>query len=115
MAGGAKGRGRREERELDTPCPGPSLSPAHLPTHQDALEPKISKATMDLHWGKHHQAYVTNLNGQIKGTELEGKPLLDVIAAAWNGGKPTPFFNNAGQIFNHDFFWESMSPKKSEC
>lgn len=69
---------------------------------------------MDLHWGKHHQAYVTNLNGQIKGTELEGKPLLEIIQAAWNGGKPTPMFNNAGQIYNHDFFWESMSPKPSE-
>jgi Fe-Mn family superoxide dismutase len=81
---------------------------------QDALEPKISKKTMDLHWGKHHQAYVTNLNGQIKGTELEGKPLTDIIAAGWNGGKPTPFFNNAGQVWNHDFFWASMSPTKSE-
>jgi Fe-Mn family superoxide dismutase len=81
---------------------------------QDALEPKISKKTMDLHWGKHHQAYVTNLNGQIKGTELEGKPLTDIIAAGWNGGQPTPFFNNAGQVWNHDFFWASMSPTKSE-
>jgi Fe-Mn family superoxide dismutase len=78
---------------------------------QDALEPKMSKKTLEFHWGKHHQAYVTNLNGQIKGTPLEGKPLTDVISAAWNGGDPTPAFNNAGQVFNHDFFWASMSPK----
>jgi superoxide dismutase, Fe-Mn family len=69
---------------------------------------------MELHWGKHHQAYVTNLNGQIKGTELENKPLLEIIQAAWNGGAPTPAFNNAGQVWNHDFFWESMSPTPSE-
>jgi superoxide dismutase, Fe-Mn family len=71
----------------------------------------MSKKTLEFHWGKHHQAYVTNLNGQIKGTPLEGKPLTDIIAAAWNGGDPTPAFNNAGQVFNHDFFWTSMSPK----
>ena len=70
----------------------------------------MSKKTMEFHWGKHHQAYVTNLNGQIKGTPLEGKPLVDIIAAAWNGGNPTPAFNNAGQVFNHDFFWAGMSP-----
>lgn len=88
-----------------------TLAPPPYPL--DALEPHMSKRTLEFHWGKHHQAYVTNMNGQIKGTPLEGKPLEEIVAAAWNGGAPTPVFNNAGQVFNHNFFWESMSPKKT--
>ena len=93
------------------------LSPlSHLSstTKQDALEPKISKHNMELHWGKHHRAYVTNLNGQIKGTDLENKTIEEIVKATWAGGKPTPAFNNAAQVWNHTFFWHSMSPTKSE-
>ena len=68
---------------------------------------------MELHWGKHHRAYVTNLNGQIKGTDLENKPLEEIVKATWAGGKPAPAFNNAAQVWNHTFYWESMSPKKT--
>ena len=92
------------------------LSPlSHLSstTKQDALEPKISKHNMELHWGKHHRAYVTNLNGQIKGTDLENKTIEEIVKATWAGGKPTPAFNNAAQVWNHTFYWENMSPKKT--
>ena len=68
---------------------------------------------MELHWGKHHRAYVTNLNGQIKGTDLENKSIEEIVKATWAGGKPAPAFNNAAQVWNHTFYWESMSPKKT--
>jgi Fe-Mn family superoxide dismutase len=87
---------------------------ADLPYPADALEPKISKATLDVHWGKHHRTYVTNLNGQIEGSDLEGKSLEEVILATWNNGSPKPAFNNAAQAWNHEFYWESMSPKPVE-
>ncbi|KAK9820021.1 hypothetical protein WJX72_005216 [[Myrmecia] bisecta] len=80
------------------------------PYELDALEPKMSKKTLEFHWGKHHRTYVTNLNNQIKGTDLEKKSLEEVIKATWNNGKPTPEFNNAAQAWNHTFFWESMKP-----
>lgn len=76
----------------------------------DALEPHMSKSTMEYHWGKHHRAYVTNCNKQIEGTELAGKSLEEIIMSSWNGGKPTPVFNNAAQVWNHTFFWEGMAP-----
>lgn len=76
----------------------------------DALEPEMSKNTFDFHWGKHHRAYVTNLNGQIKGTPMEDKSLEEIIVESYNGGDITPVFNNAAQTWNHTFFWESMKP-----
>ncbi|XP_022888361.1 superoxide dismutase [Fe], chloroplastic-like [Olea europaea var. sylvestris] len=76
----------------------------------DALEPHMSRSTFEYHWGKHHRAYVDNLNKQIAGTELTGKTLEDVIVATYNSGNLLPPFNNAAQVWNHDFFWESMKP-----
>lgn len=76
----------------------------------NALEPHMSKQTLDFHWGKHHRAYVDNMNKQIAGTELEGKSLEEIVLASWNNGSPTPVFNNAAQVWNHTFFWESMKP-----
>jgi Fe-Mn family superoxide dismutase len=70
----------------------------------------MSKQTFEFHWGKHHRTYINNLNNQIKGKDLEKKSLEEVIQATWNGGKPTPEFNNAAQAWNHTFFWESMKP-----
>eukprot|EP00894_Picocystis_sp_ML_P000090 jgi/Pico_ML_1/50607/g1789.t1 len=70
----------------------------------------MSKSTLEFHWGKHHQTYVNNLNGQIEGKPEENLSLEEVMKAAWNDGNPTPLFNNAGQVWNHDFFWQSMSP-----
>ncbi|MGH9211355.1 MAG: superoxide dismutase [Acidimicrobiales bacterium] len=77
-----------------------------LPYARDALAPHMSEQTLNFHYGKHHQAYVTNLNKLVEGTELEGKTLEEVIKAADPGG----VFNNAAQIWNHSFFWHCMAP-----
>ena len=77
-----------------------------LPYAPDALAPHISEQTIGFHYGKHHQTYVNNLNGLVAGTELDGKSLEDVILAAEPGG----VFNNAAQIWNHTFYWHSMTP-----
>lgn len=76
----------------------------------NALEPDMSERTFEFHWGKHHRAYVDNLNKQVVGTELEEKHLEDVVRIAYNKGDPLPAFNNAAQAWNHEFFWESMKP-----
>lgn len=76
-----------------------------LPYALDALEPHISKETLEYHYGKHHQAYVNKLNGLIPGTEFENLSLEDIIVKS-NGG----VFNNAAQIWNHSFYWNSLSP-----
>jgi Fe-Mn family superoxide dismutase len=68
----------------------------------------MSKTTLEFHWGKHHRAYLDNMNKQIAGTDLEGKTLEEIVAASWNNGSPTPVFNNAAQVGNHTFFWEGM-------
>lgn len=81
------------------------------PYSLDALEPHMSRETFDYHWGKHHRAYVDNLNKQIEGTELEGNTLEDIILVTYNKGDILPAFNNAAQIWNHTFFWESMKPR----
>ncbi|KAL4538582.1 hypothetical protein Ndes2526B_g03122 [Nannochloris sp. 'desiccata'] len=84
-----------------------------LPWAMDALEPRMSQKTMEFHYGKHHAAYVNNLNAQIKGnTELENMTIEGVMMKTWNNGSPTPEFNNAAQVVNHTFFWESMAPNK---
>jgi len=77
-----------------------------LPYAQNALEPYISARTLEFHYGKHHQAYVNNLNNLIKGTEFENASLEDIIKNATGG-----VFNNAAQIWNHTFYWESLAPK----
>ncbi|XP_068650338.1 superoxide dismutase [Fe], chloroplastic [Aristolochia californica] len=76
----------------------------------DALEPHMSRQTLEFHWGKHHRGYVENLNKQIVGTELDGLPLEDIVIATYNKGDTLPSFNNAAQAWNHDFFWRSMKP-----
>lgn len=76
-----------------------------LPYALDALQPHISRETLEFHHGKHHQAYVTNLNNLIKGTEFENLPLEAVIRKSSGG-----VFNNAAQIWNHTFYWNSLSP-----
>lgn len=74
--------------------------------------PIILQQTFEFHYGKHHAAYVNNLNGQIKGTDLENLTIEEVMLKTWNGGKPTPEFNNAAQVVNHTFFWETLGPNK---
>lgn len=76
-----------------------------LPYAKDALEPHISAETLEFHYGKHHATYVTKLNGLIPGTEFEGKSLEDIITSSSGG-----VFNNAAQIWNHTFYWNSLSP-----
>ncbi|CAA2971429.1 superoxide dismutase [Fe], chloroplastic [Olea europaea subsp. europaea] len=80
------------------------------PYQLDALEPHMSHETFEYHWGKHHRAYVDNLNKQIAGTELDGMTLEDIVFVTYNKGDLLPPFNNAAQVWNHDFFWESMKP-----
>jgi Fe-Mn family superoxide dismutase len=76
-----------------------------LPYAADALAPYISKETMEFHYGKHHQTYVTNLNNLIKGTEFADSGLEDIVRKSSGG-----VFNNAAQIWNHTFFWHSLKP-----
>lgn len=80
-----------------------------LPYADNALEPYMSANTFSFHYGKHHAAYVTNLNKLIEGTELADKPLEEIVVSSFKEGK-TPIFNNAGQVWNHNFFWQSMKP-----
>jgi Fe-Mn family superoxide dismutase len=77
-----------------------------LPFAIDALAPHISKETLEFHYGKHHQAYATNLNNLIKGTEYEALDLEAIVRKAPAGG----IFNNAAQVWNHSFFWNSLKP-----
>jgi Fe-Mn family superoxide dismutase len=81
-----------------------------LPYGRDALAPHISEQTLNFHHGKHHQAYVTNLNGLIEGTDLEGKSLEDIIKVAAADASKAGLFNNAAQVWNHTFYWNSLSP-----
>lgn len=80
-----------------------------LPWKKDALVPMISEETIDYHYGKHHQAYVNNLNNLIKGTEFENKSLEEIIKTSQGG-----IFNNAAQVWNHTFYWECMTPSATE-
>ncbi|KAG9155126.1 hypothetical protein Leryth_011102, partial [Lithospermum erythrorhizon] len=80
------------------------------PYPMDALEPHMSSQTFEYHWGKHHRAYVDNLNKQIVGTELDNCSLEEILLATYNNGDLLPPFNNAAQAWNHAFFWESMKP-----
>lgn len=76
-----------------------------LPYAMNALEPHISRETLEFHYGKHHQTYVTNLNKLIKDTEYENMPLEEIVRKSQGG-----IFNNSAQVWNHTFFWHSMSP-----
>ena len=76
-----------------------------LPYAKDALAPHISAETIDFHYGKHHQTYVTNLNNLIKGGEFENSTLEDIVKKSAGG-----IFNNAAQIWNHTFYWQSLAP-----
>ncbi|HTN93427.1 MAG TPA: Fe-Mn family superoxide dismutase [Gallionella sp.] len=78
-----------------------------LPYAMDALQPHMSKETLEYHHGKHHRAYVTNLNNLIKGTEYEDLGLEAIIKKAPAGG----IYNNSAQAWNHAFFWNCMKPK----
>jgi Fe-Mn family superoxide dismutase len=82
-----------------------------LPYAKNSLEPHIQATTFDYHYGKHHQAYVTNLNKMIEGTEYENSSLEDIIVKTYGDPEKTGIYNNAAQIWNHTFYWKSMSPQ----
>ena len=81
-----------------------------LPYALDALEPHISRSTLEFHHGKHHNGYVTNLNKAIEGSDLDGKTLEEVIAAVSGDSSKAGVFNNAAQVWNHSFYWQCMKP-----
>jgi Fe-Mn family superoxide dismutase len=89
-----------EHKENAMPIPLPEL-----PYARNALEPHISAETLEFHHGKHHNAYVTNLNKLIAGKPEEGKSLEDIVGSASG-----PVFNNAAQVWNHTFYWNSLKP-----
>ena len=76
-----------------------------LPYEKNALEPTISQETIEYHYGKHHQTYVTNLNNLIPGTEYENESLEDIVKKSSGG-----IFNNAAQVWNHTFYWNCLTP-----
>lgn len=80
-----------------------------LPYAMNALEPYISRETLEYHYGKHHQAYVTNLNNLVLGTEFEHHSLEEIILKSSGG-----IFNNAAQVWNHTFYWHCMKPNATE-
>ena len=79
-----------------------------LPYERNALAPHISEETLNFHYGKHHQAYVTNLNKLIEGSDLEGNSLEEIISIAAADSSKAGVFNNAAQVWNHTFYWHSM-------
>jgi len=82
----------------------------NLPYAQDALEPHISANTLSFHHGKHHNTYVVNLNKLIEGTDLADKSLEEIVVASADDAAKVGIFNNAAQVWNHTFYWNSMNP-----
>ena len=82
-----------------------SISLPDLPYSNDALQPHISTETIEYHYGKHHRSYVTKLNEAISGTEFQNMALEDIVRQSSGG-----VFNNAAQVWNHTFYWNSLSP-----
>ncbi len=85
-----------------------SLPP--LPYADNALAPIISAQTIGFHYGKHHKTYVDNLNKMVPGTDLEGRPLVDIVKATAGVAERAGIFNNAAQVWNHTFYWNSLKP-----
>ena len=88
-----------------------AISLPELPYGKDALAPHISSNTLDFHYGKHHKAYVDNLNKLITGTDLAEKSLEEIIKISVGDSAKAGIFNNAAQIWNHSFYWQCL--KKS--
>ncbi|KAK6945715.1 Manganese/iron superoxide dismutase, C-terminal [Dillenia turbinata] len=81
------------------------------PYNLEALEPYMSRQTLEMHWGGHHRGYIEGLNKQLEGNDiLYGCTLDELVKVTYNNGNLFPEFNNAAQVWNHDFFWESMQP-----
>lgn len=82
-----------------------------LPFSKNALEPYISANTLDFHYGKHHNAYVVNTNKLIEGTELEHDTLETIVKKCYADPPKTAIFNNAAQVWNHNFYWNCIKPE----
>jgi Fe-Mn family superoxide dismutase len=82
-----------------------------LPYRRSALEPHISAETLDVHYGRHHKAYVDKTNTLTTGTDLDQRSLEEIIARSASGKARTALFNNAAQAWNHAFYWQSMTPQ----
>ncbi len=87
-----------------------SITLPELPYARNALVPHISEETLNFHYGKHHNTYVVNLNKLIENTDLDGKSLEEIIQISANDNSKIGIFNNAAQVWNHTFYWNSMSP-----
>ena len=83
-----------------------------LPYPENALAPVISANTLSFHYGKHHKAYVDNLNKLVAGTEYEAATLEKIITDTAGKADKAPIFNNAAQIWNHTFYWNSLKPQR---
>ena len=81
-----------------------------LPFKKNALDPVISEKTIDFHYGKHHNAYVVNVNKLIEGTDLEGQDLETIIKKTAKDSAKAGIFNNAAQVWNHTFYWNCIKP-----
>ena len=101
--------GMAAEPEAVAPAPPPFTLSA-LPYKQNALEPYISAKTMGFHYGKHHQGYVNNLNKLVADTPWAAQPLEQIIQKTAGVAEQAAIFNNAAQVWNHSFFWQSMKP-----
>jgi Fe-Mn family superoxide dismutase len=88
----------------------PSIRLPALPYEQSALQPVISANTLGFHYGKHHKTYVETLNKLIAGTEFADMPLENIVKATAGKSEHTAIFNNAGQVWNHNFYWRSLKP-----
>ncbi|MCB0327155.1 MAG: superoxide dismutase [Bdellovibrionales bacterium] len=86
-----------------------------LPWEDNALDPYISSNTIGFHYGKHHQGYVTKYNAAIEGTEYADQPLEQVIQNTYGKADKKGIYNNAAQIWNHTFYWHSLSPKGGQA
>lgn len=84
-----------------------------LPFEDNALAPTISSNTIGFHYGRHHKAYVDNLNKAIAGTDLAEKSLVEIVRATAGKAEKAAVFNNSAQVWNHTFYWNSMSPKST--
>jgi len=90
------------------------FAPIKLPYAEDALDPVVSAKTISFHYGKHHKAYADNLTNLVKGTPYESMSLADIVKKSAGNDKEKGIFNNAAQVWNHDFYWQSMMPKSSD-
>ena len=93
------------------PAPTGPFTLMKLPYAESALAPGISANIVGFHYGKHHKGYVDKTNTLVKDTDLAGKSLEDIVKATYNKADKTALYNNAAQVWNHDFYWQSMKPK----